>query len=184
MLIAGAVVSAGLLVAALWVPLTAVAAVVVALAAGVTATWIVRREVRAERSAADARLKAERADHRSHLSTLHAQQREVLGVVDAQQRALKRELAGTRTELGRTQQENSRLRGDNEALRLENTELRGRIDELEATPAEAEILTLPRRRASRRDDAWAALEEPSVVDLDIARLATPFVEELRRAYAN
>lgn len=183
-LIGGAVLSVALLVAALWVPPSAVAAVFVALAAGVSATWIVRREVRAERAAAHARLKAERSDHRTHLNLLHTQQREVLAVVDARKRALVRELAGSRAELGRTQQENSRLRGDNEALRLENTALRGRIDELEALPAAADVVVLPRRRASRHDDEWAVLEPRSVVDLDIARLATPFVEELRRAHAN
>lgn len=183
-LAAGAAVSLALLVGALWVPWAAAGAVAVALLAGVIATAIVRREVRAERADAAARLKAERAGHRAHLSALHAEQREVLGVVDARIRAVARELTESRTELAEMCRVNARLRGDNAALRQENTRLRGRIEELEATPDGADVVSLPRRRVGERREARVALDSPTVVDLDIARLATPFVEELRRAHAN
>lgn len=169
-LILGTVVSVGLLVAASQVPLLAVAAVAVAIAAGWLATALVRAEVRDERSRAAAEASRERAAHRASLSRLHAGQREVLAVVDARNRVLAGELATARIDVVRLEDENT-------ALRHENGELRAQLVAA-SEPEGAEVLSLPRRRAADPD----ADRVGHVVD--IARLATPFVEELRRRHAN
>lgn len=184
----GTALSIALLVAATQVAWLAIAAVAVALAAGWLATMLVRAEVRDEKARAAAEASQERAEHRATLQRLHAGQREVLGVVDARNRSLAGELAGARGALVRLTDANTGLTGENAALRDENTALRHENVELrahllaaeaaDAVPAGAEVVSLPRRRAAEPDAPGAG----EVVD--IARLATPFVEELRRRHAN
>jgi len=191
----GALVSLALWYASTWVPLLALAAVVVALLAGVLAVWVALVELAAYRATAAREAADERAAHRTKIQSLHEAQRGVLATVDAHTQALRASLDSTTVELGETRQEASRLRGDNEALRLENADLREENTDLReentdlrarlGQDASADVVTLPRRRASvaagpERDD-----DEPStVINLDLQRLVSPFVADVQRRHAN
>lgn len=195
-LVIGTVASLALMVASSWVPFLDWAAVVVALVAGFLATWAALVEFREWRVKAAAEAAEARAAERTRTHQLHETQRRVLTTVDARIQAIagtlgearaeldatKEELVGTKVALGETQQLVSRLRGDNEALRVENTDLHRRLEA--ATQTEADVLALPRRRATATSTEWDALEAPTVVDLDLQRLAQPFVAEVQARHAN
>ena len=197
-LVIGTVASLALMVASSWVPFLDWAAVVVALVAGFLATWAALVEFREWRAQAAAAAAEARAAERTRTHQLHETQRRVLTTVDARIQAIagtlgearaeldatKEELVGTKVTLGETQQLVSRLRGDNEALRVENTDLHRRLEAATQTEAEADVLALPRRRATATSTEWDALEAPTVVDLDLQRLAQPFVAEVQARHAN
>ncbi|MBB1502140.1 hypothetical protein H5397_12005 [Propioniciclava sp. MC1683] len=197
-LVIGTVASLALMVASSWVPFLDWAAVVVALVAGFLATWAALVEFREWRGKAAAEAAEARAAERTRTHQLHETQRRVLTTVDARIQAIadtlgearaeldatKEELVGTKVTLGETQQLVSRLRGDNEALRVENTDLHRKLAAATETDAEADVLALPRRRATATSTEWDALEAPTVVDLDLQRLAQPFVAEVQARHAN
>lgn len=198
----GTVASLALMVASRWVPLLDWAAVIVALVAGFLATWAALVEFREWREKAAAEAAEARAAERLRTKQLHETQRGVLTTVDARIQAIagtlgetraeldttREELVGVKVSLGQAQQQVSRLRGDNEALRVENTDLRTQLEAATAVDAEAEegadVLALPRRRATGTTSEWDTLEAPTVVDLDLQRLAQPFVAELQARHAN
>ena len=189
----GTVAAVGLLIASRQVAALAPVAVGVALVTAYLAAWAAWAELKAYRVRAAAEAAAERAAHRDHLTHLHAGQRDVLRTVDARAHSLRTELDATKVSLGESQQQVSRLRGDNEALRVENGELRSQTAadaELiaalrvpEVAEDGADVLALPRRRAVDAADAWGA-DVPTVVDLDLQRLASPFVADVLRRHAN
>ena len=207
-LVVGTIGSLALMVASQWVPFLDWAAVVVALAAGFLATWAALVEFREWRVKAQAEATAARAEERARTRQLHETQRGVLTTVDARLNALAGTLGETRAELdatkgelvevkvtlGQAQQQVSRLRGDNDALRVENTGLRGENDTLRQELADrevvdgaedtAEVLALPRRRVAGESTEWEAADAPTVIDLDLQRLAQPFVEEVQAKHAN
>lgn len=175
-------------VASIWVPQLSYAAVVAAVVTAVVAAWTGLRALARQRAAAAAVAHAERAQHRESLSTFHASQREVLAIVDGRTDTLRRNLDETRTALGEAQMKISCLTGDNAVLRQDNHRLRRENDELLAMVAEepgtdSQVVALPRRRAVAEHN-WSSLEAPTVIDLDLQRLVSPLVEELRRAHAN
>ncbi len=186
-LVTGLVPAGALGVAALWVPWLGLAGVVLAAAAGVAALVVAGREFvayRAERNAeagdaaraATEQLHQVRADHTS-----------VMHVLTSRSEALRGQLRQAVAEAGELKSQTSRLRGDNEALRVENTGLRAEVAGLRAgqdAPA-ADVVSLPRRRATAGPvGGWEAGEAQTVIDLDLARLATPFVEDALRRHAN
>lgn len=197
-LLGGTVLSLGLMVANQWVPFLDWVAVVVALVAGFLATWAALVEFRDWRERAMDEAAADRAAERTRTQELHASQRAVLTTMDARVQAIagalgeaRTELDATRTELvdvkvalGEATAQASRLRGDNEALRSENRTLRADLDAARTVDDAAEVLTLPRRRLTEGDAEWGALEAPTVVDLDLQRLAQPFVAEVQARHAN
>lgn len=175
-------------VASNWVPQLSYAAVVAAVVTAVVAAWTGLRALARQQAVAAATAQAERAQHRESLSRFHASQREVLAIVDGRTDTLRLNLAETRTALGEAQMKISRLTGDNAVLRQDNHRLRSENDELLAMVAEepatdSQVVALPRRRAAAEHN-WSSLEAPTVVDLDLQRLVSPLVEELRRAHAN
>lgn len=186
------------MVANQWVPFLDWAAVVVALVAGFLATWAALVEFREWRLQALAEAAEARAAERLRTQQLHAAQRGVLTTVDARIQAVtgaleetrteldstKEELVGTKVALGEARQQVSRLRGDNQALRVENTGLRQELAAANARDADAEVVELPRRRVTDGATEWDAIEAPTVVDLDLQRLAQPFVAEVRARHAN
>jgi len=184
----GALVSLGLWYASAWAPLLALAAVVVALLAGVLAVWVALVELAAYRASAAREAAEERAAHRAKIQSLHEAQRGVLATVDAHTQALRASLDSTTVELGEPRQEASRLRGDNAALRLENGELRLENADLRARlgqEASADVVALPRRRASAEaGPEWADDEPSTVINLDLQRLVSPFVADVQRRHAN
>ncbi|MFT3876770.1 MAG: hypothetical protein QM708_10180 [Propioniciclava sp.] len=203
----GTAASVALMVAAQWMTLLAWPALIVALLAGFLATWAALVEFREWRERAQADAARARAEERDRTQELHAAQRRVLGAVHGRVRSLSGELVVAKESLtraestlaevnkayGETRQQVSRLRGDNEALRIENDALRTVGEELWAEnrqlrasgeAPEAEVVTLPRRRALARDGEWDLDSAPTVVDLDLARLAAPFISELRERHAN
>lgn len=199
----GTALALALAIATRWVPALAWAAVAVALVAGFVAVWAARADFAAWRERAQADASAERTSQREHTRALHATQREVLAAVDARVAALNASLGATKVSLGRAQQQVSRLRGDNESLRVEigglrtenqtlrteNTELRTENDGLRVRLASeagegAEVLTLPRRHAGAEPGEWDGLDEPTVVNLDLVRLTSPLVAEVRARHAN
>ena len=197
-LVIGTVASLALMVASSWVPFLDWAAVVLALAAGFPPRWPPLVDFRGWRVKAPAEAAEARAAERTRTHQLHETQRRVLTTVDARIQAIagtlgearaeldatKEELVGTKVTLGETQQLVSRLRGDNEALRVENTDLHRRLEAATQTDAQADALALPRRRATATSTEWDALEAPTVVDLDLQRLAQPFVAEVQARHAN
>ena len=204
-LVGGTIASLGLMVAHQWVPFLDWVAVLVALVAGFLATWAALVEFREWRTQALAEAAEARAAERVRTQQLHATQRGVLTTVDARIQAVagaleearteldstKDVLVGTKVALGEAQQQVSRLRGDNEALRGENTHLRtenaGLRTELAASTVEdagAEVFALPRRWVTEEASEWEAVDAPTVVDLDLQRLAQPFVAELQARHAN
>lgn len=185
---AGIGLAVALQVASVWVPQLSYAAIAVAVVTAVAAAWTGQRILARQKAEATANAHLERAQHRESLSTFHASQREVLSIVDGRTDALRRDLAETRADLGEAQMEISRLTGDNAVLRQDNERLRRENDELLALAAPApgsdsQVVALPRRRAAAEHN-WSSLEAPTVVDLDLQRLVSPLVEELRRAHAN
>lgn len=181
-------------------PLVAWLAVGVALVAGFLATWAAVVEFAEWRAQAQADAAAERAEQRDRVRALHASQRDVLASVEARSRALRTTLGETRSELqhvtgsldkvtrslGQSQLEVSRLRGDIEGLRIENAGLRAELEALAAVQREgaADVLALPRRGTTgQAGTEWDALEAPTVVDLDLQRLVSPLVADLRSRQA-
>lgn len=197
-LVGGTILSLGLMAVSRWVPPLAWAAVLVALVAGFLATWAALVEFREWRIAAQGEAASARAAERERTQQLHETQRRVLTTVDARIHAIagtlgetraeldatKEELVGARVALGEAQQTVSRLRGDNEALRAENGDLRHQLASTIGADAEADVLALPRRRATDGTPEWDVLEAPTVVDLDLQRLAQPFVAEMQARHAN
>ena len=196
----GTVASLALMVASRWVPLLDWAAVGVALASGFLATWAALVEFREWREKAAAEAAEARAAERLRTQQLHETQRGVLTTVDARIQAIagtlgetrteldatREELVGVKVSLGQAQQQVSRLRGDNEALRVENIDLRTQLEAATAVDAEAgaDVFALPRRRATGTTTEWDTLEAPTVIDLDLQRLAQPFVAEVQARHAN
>ncbi len=197
-LVVGTVVSLALMAASSVVPFLAWVAVVVALVAGFLATWAALVEFKEWRVAAQAEAAAARLAERERTQQLHATQRRVLTTVDARIQAIagtlgearteldatREELVGAKVSLGESQRLVSRLRGDNEALRVENTGLRRQLADAVAADAGADVLALPRRRATAAATEWDIVEAPTVVDLDLQRLAQPFVAEVQARHAN
>lgn len=187
----GAVVSVALLVASFWVaqlPLS-IAAVVVALLGGFLAVWALTVEFREWRERAQDEGETARAEERDRIRIFHVRQREVLSTVDVHTKATQESLSQVTASLGQAEAQISTLRGDNEAmsienkaLRVENTELRAQI----AIPADEDgtILPLPLRTAAEGGMQWSDLEAPTVVNLDLIRLASPLLDEVKRAHAN
>lgn len=195
-LIVGFVLAGALAVASLWVSWLALAGIAVAVIAGIVAVayaWVEFREYRAERNeeahdaaqAHLAQLRQVRADHSS-----------VMDVLTTRNDTLRGELREAKAEAGELQSEASRLRGDLESARVENTDLRTQLATHEALVAELRseqpgeeptevVAHLPRRRATGETiEGWEAAEAETVIDLDLARLATPFVEDVVRRHAN
>lgn len=197
-LIVGTIVSVGLVIAATWVPLLSYAAVAVALICGFLAVWAALTEYAEHRTRMREEAAAERAAHRETIQSLHASQREVLEAVDVRNQSLHAELRQTggelretRLELGQVRLEVVQLRGDNEALRLdnqalrtENAELKSRIPAEGEAADEADVVSLPRRRATEESGDWQPTDAPTVVNLDLQRLASPFVADVVRHHAN
>lgn len=204
-LVVGTVVSLSLMVASQWVPFLDWAAVVVALVAGFLATWAALVEFREWRVKAQAEAAAARAEERTRTQHLHETQRAVLTTVDARIQAIagtlgetraeldstRDELVGVKVSLGEARQQVSRLRGDNASLRVEltdlrveNSDLRQQLADAVEADAEADVLTLPRRRVTASTTEWDALDAPTVVELDLQRLAQPLVAEVQARHAN
>lgn len=181
----GLVASVGLLVAALWVPWLAWLAAPVALVGGGSATWAALQAKKIQRTRLLDEAKSERSSHRERLRESHAAQREVLTIVKSRSRAVSAELTRTRADLGLRLMEVSQLQGDLQAIKVENADLRDHITYLRANTNEgAEVLSLPRRRSTDREDAeWSAGDAPTIVDLDLLR-SIPQEEEYLRSQAN
>lgn len=188
----GAIVSVALLVASFWVaqlPLS-IAAVVVALVGGFLAVWAVTVEFREWRERSQEEGETARAEERDRTRVFHVRQREVLSTVDVRTKATQESLSQVTASLGKAEAQISTLRGDNEALtienkalKVENTELR---EQLAPDPSEQDgaVLALPLRTAAEGGMQWSDLEAPTVVNLDLIRLASPLLDEVKRAHAN
>lgn len=188
--VVGALAVAAFWAGSAWLPGLVHLAVVAAVVAGALAVWASLADFAAYRRRAAAEHARTLEEHRTQIRTVHQTQREVLTAIDARTRTLRSTLSRTRLELGEAQQTVSRLRGDNEALRLdneslrvENADLRGQLQAATRGEGEADVFALPRRRAAGGDE-FDALEAPTVVDLDLQRLASPFVEDVLRRRAN
>ena len=182
-LTSGIAVSALLAAAALWASsLTlAVTGVVVAAVAGLVAVRFAWRELAELRAARNAEVRETVQAHSRQLHAVRADHSEVMGILSSRNERLRDEVGQVRAENGELSATVSRLRGDNESLRVENTDLRARLDDDGA----AEVVTLPRRRVvTRSAEGWDLSEAETVIDLDLARLATPFVEDALRRHAN
>ncbi|WP_324523344.1 hypothetical protein [Propioniciclava sp.] len=180
-----------LLVASSWVPPLAIAAVAVALVGGFLATWAATIEFREWKDRAAQEGESARAAERDRTRVFHARQREVLATVDARTRAVQDSLNQAMTSLGESEAQASRLRGDNEALtiengelRTENGELRTQLDKVAAASEEADVVALPVRLSTEESQRWSDLEAPTVVNLDLVRLANPLLDEVKQAHAN
>ena len=179
----GAVVAAALAAAALWTSLLAlaVAGVVVAVVSGVVAVRFAWREHAELRAARNAEVRETVQAHAGQMRAVRTGHSEVMAILASRNEQLRDEVGGARTEIGELSTTVNRLRGDNEALRLENTDLRTRL----ADDGSADVVTLPRRRAlAGSAEGWQLSEAETVIDLDLARLATPFVEDALRRHAN
>lgn len=206
-LVAGSLVAAALAAGGWWVPWLGAVGVVVAVAAGVLAVWAAYREFREFRARAGREATAALTAHGVQLHEERTQHLEVLHVLQERSDALRGELRGVTRENGELHRTVSTLRGDNAALtadldslrvahqglQLENHELRTQVLADQATIAElrgeespdADVLAIPRRRATGTEGTeWAAGEAPTVVELDLQRLASPFVEDMVRRHAN
>ena len=193
----GTIVSLALLVASFFLWPLAIAAVCVALLTAFLVMWSGKSEREAMREELISEARAEgdtaRAQERERTVTLHARQREVLTVVDHRTKAAQESLSQVTTSLGLAEAQISTLRGDNEALKIENEVLKEENAELRtqlaSTTAEsdedaAEVLALPRRTFTGDAPEWSDLEAPTVVNLDLLRLAAPLLAEVKRAHAN
>lgn len=187
----GTIVAVALLVASSWVPPLAIAAVAVALVGGFLATWAATIEFREWKDRAAQEGESARAAERDRTRVFHARQREVLATVDARTRAVQDSLNQAMTSLGESEAQASRLRGDNEALsiengelRTENGELRTQLDKVAAASEEADVVALPVRLSTEESQRWSDLEAPTVVNLDLVRLANPLLDEVKQAHAN
>lgn len=199
-LVVGTVASVALMTAGQWVPFLDWAALAVALVAGFLATWAALVEFREWRFAALADAASARAAERERTQQLHETQRRVLTTVDARIHAIagalgetrteldatKQELVTTKVTLGESQQLVSRLRGDNESLRAENGDLRQQLVKATEPAVDADVLALPRRRATETvaQSEWSLVDAPTVIDLDLQRLAQPFVADVQARHAN
>lgn len=186
----GTIVSLALLVASFFLWPLAIAAVCVALLTAFLVWWngtVERNELR--ESAQEEGVTA-RAQERERTHVLHARQREVLSTVDQRTKATQASLSQVTASLGQAEAQISTLRGDNEALKIENetltaenADLRSRLDSEPSSEA-AEVLALPRRTATDGGMQWSDLEAPTVVNLDLLRLAAPLLDEVKQAHAN
>ncbi len=198
----GTIVSVALVMASVWVPALAFAAVAVALLGGFLATWAATVEFREWRERTQQEGEEARAAERERTRVFHARQRDVLTTVDVRTKAAQESLSKVTTALGLAESQISTLRGDNEALKFENTELKVENTELkaenvdlrtqleaesseaEASENAADVLALPLRSSSQDEPLWSDLEAPTVVNLDLVRLAAPLIEEVKQAHAN
>lgn len=184
-LVVGVLLAALLGVASAWVVWLGVAGIAVAALTAVVAValaWREQVERRAEHHAHDQQVARAHTDHLRQVRDDHAS---VMKVLSGRNEVLRGQLRDARAEVGELQAGHSRLRGDLEALRVENADLRGRVEGSDATDAAVEVVTLPRRRATGQSvEGWLASEAETVIDLDLARLATPFVEDVVRRHAN
>lgn len=196
----GIVLAVLLAVAGVWVPWLALVAVAVASVAGVWALAIAGREFVRYRAERNEEARAVARAHTDHLREVHATHSSVMDVLSRRNESLRGELRAASVEAGELQGQVSRLRGDNEALRVTNDELASQVasrdavlDELRAghdaaealEALQADVVALPRRRImSSAPLGWASDEAETVIDLDLARLATPFVEDAVRRHAN
>ena len=115
----------------------------------------------------------------------------MLATVDARTRAVQDSLNQAMTSLGESEAQASRLRGDNEALTIENGELRAengvlrtRLEQASSTVEDADVVSLPVRLTTEESQRWDDLEAPTVVNLDLVRLANPLLDEVKQAHAN
>ena len=193
----GSLLAAALAAASLWVSWLAIVGVGVAVVAAVTVAWAGWQEFVEYREARNAELRQTTESLTDRLRTVREEHGAVLDVVVERTHALTADLSAARTQNGELTSQVSRLRGDNEALRLENTGLRRTLRAQERTisdlesriPAEdpsGELVVLPRRRDTGEEPlfAWEAAEAETVINLDLARLATPYVEGVLRREAN
>lgn len=194
-LLGGVAVAAVLAVASLWVPWLGIAGVFVASFAGIVAVWSAGREFLKYRAEMNAEAHDLALAHLAQLRQVRAEHSEVMDVLTARNDSLRGELRAAKAETGEVRAENSRLRGDIAALRVENTGLRAQVAEHEALVAElqgelageesVDIVTLPRRRAvDGGPERWEASEAETVIDLEMARTATPVVHEAIHRHAN
>ncbi len=174
--VAGALAFGGML--SPWLP---VAGVVVAVAMGFVAVFAAWREHAAFRVKAAEESAADQRAFGAKLHDLHVEHTQVLDVLDRRNQKLRTDLATTRTEATELQGEVSQLREENGVLRKENTELRREVADLRGE-AGADIVTLPRRRATRTEGLDRSGDASTVVDLQ--RLALPFVDDMLRRHAN
>ncbi|WP_156887511.1 hypothetical protein [Propionicicella superfundia] len=189
-LIAGGVLSVAAAFGPIWVVRAGVA---IALVAGVIACFLAWRQVTEAQRDREAERVA--AMHRQAVAASEQRQQhtEVLDTLNARQDALRAQLRKLRITHADLLIELNTLRGDKTALTsdveraaAEIASLRERVAALEAElvlePADAEVLSLPRRVG--RDGAEARPDDdlfPTVIDLQA--LALPFVEEVRRDHA-
>lgn len=190
-LTSGIVLAGVLAVASLWVPWLGIVGVVVASVAGVVALTVAGRELLAQRAERNAEAHAAARAQNEHLRQVRADHSSVMEVLTERSDALRGELRQAKAESGELRGQVSRLRGDNEALRVENTDLRAQVAITEALVTElsgdqpADVVALPRRRAmDAAPSGWRFVDAETVIDLDLARLATPFVEDAVRRHAN
>lgn len=190
----GTIVSLALLVASFFLWPLAIVAVCVALVTAFLTWWSgnVEREAQRQELREQAQVEGDsaRAQERERTVTLHARQREVLTVVDHRTKAAQESLSQVTTSLGLAEAQLSTLRGDNEALRVENGALRAENADLRAqveasvdTDA-ADVVAMPRRPLAEHGTQWSDLEAPTVVNLDLLRLAAPLLDEVKQAHAN
>lgn len=197
---AGAVIGAALAAAVAvspWLPVAGVVIAIIGAVVAVLAAWREHRELRRQR---DAELSQQRHAHGDQMNAVRAEHADVLKVLEQRGNTMRAEISELRDENGVLRTENgelkmtvSQLRGDNESLRLENDALRvdngkliaanseiiAKLESLEE--GESAVVVLPRRRASENNGVvWSEDEAPTVVELNLARLATPFVEDALR----
>lgn len=186
-LVVGSIVAALLGTASLWVPVTGIVGAIVAIIAGIAAVTLAWRELLEYGAQRNAEAREAALAQTEQLRQLRSDHTSVMHVLSARNGSLRGQLREARAENGELQAENSRLRGDIKALRVEVTDLRAEVGLLQAVHADeaADVVTLPRRRASEDSvEGWEAAEAETVIDLDLARLATPFVEDAVRRHAN
>lgn len=206
-LVSGSVVAAALAVGGLWLPWLGVTGVVVAVAAGLVAVWAAYQEFKDFRARAGQEATEALTAHGTQLHSERTRHREVMHVLQDRSDVLRGTVRAVTAENGELQHTVSTLRGDNAALRadldtlqvahvelrLENHELRTQVLADRATIADlrgeerpdADVFSIPRRRATGTEGTqWAAGEAPTVVELDLQRLASPFVEDMVRRHAN
>ncbi|MDO5501246.1 MAG: hypothetical protein Q4F67_16370 [Propionibacteriaceae bacterium] len=197
-LAAGALLAIGAAFGPVWVIR---AGILIAIIAGVLATVLVWRQVRAEQQrrsrdvveqahAHGAALHTERNQHLSVLTTMESYNK---GAAD-KVRTLGEQIDQLRGQLATQQQQLAQVRGDNVALTATISKLRTELSAREAevralTDDDAELLALPRRVATRSDwdalpkaeDIWADGDHPTVVDLQTLALGGEEQPERRQA---
>lgn len=182
----GTVLGAGFGIASVWVPWLGIAGIVVVVAAGAMALWYAWREILVARAEHNAETQAVAVAHTAHMRQVRSDHSAVMDVLSARNAKLRVDVSVARAESGELRAQVSRLRGDNESLRLTNSTLQAQLDAAVVIEDErAEVVVLPRRRAlGETVEEWQAEEAETIIDLDLARLATPFVEDVVRRHAN